>query len=195
MHTRLPLSHDNKARRLGLAALWHHRMLFTQFCRGRFHSLECLCLGVMYLTARGGMHLTAPAHTLHAATCNLGRISLCQQIPIKPIEAHMHAHTHAQHYTLSCAPLACPCSALDRHGLVGPLIERCQDTDKSTRKFACFAIGNAGGLCVCSRLEHAFEVCLAHTEARMGLVPHLLCMCFAKAKKRRQRTERSRLLP
>uniref|UniRef100_A0A7S3VLZ8 non-specific serine/threonine protein kinase n=1 Tax=Dunaliella tertiolecta TaxID=3047 RepID=A0A7S3VLZ8_DUNTE len=35
-------------------------------------------------------------------------------------------------------------SALDRHGLVGPLIERCQDADKSTRKFACFAIGNAG---------------------------------------------------
>lgn len=35
-------------------------------------------------------------------------------------------------------------SALDRHGLVQPLIQRCTDTDKSTRKFACFAIGNAG---------------------------------------------------
>ncbi len=35
-------------------------------------------------------------------------------------------------------------SALERHGLVQPLIERCQDPDRSTRKFACFAIGNAG---------------------------------------------------
>ncbi|MEW5307613.1 MAG: hypothetical protein WDW36_009992 [Sanguina aurantia] len=35
-------------------------------------------------------------------------------------------------------------SALDRHGLVQPLIQRCTDPDKSTRKFACFAIGNAG---------------------------------------------------
>ncbi|KAL6765063.1 armadillo-type protein [Haematococcus lacustris] len=35
-------------------------------------------------------------------------------------------------------------SALERQGLVGPLIDRCSDADKSTRKFACFAIGNAG---------------------------------------------------
>lgn len=34
--------------------------------------------------------------------------------------------------------------ALDRHGLIGPLIDRCMDPDKATRKFACFAIGNAG---------------------------------------------------
>lgn len=34
--------------------------------------------------------------------------------------------------------------ALDRHGLIQPLIDRCQDNDKNTRKFACFAIGNAG---------------------------------------------------
>ncbi|KAK9823151.1 hypothetical protein WJX72_000639 [[Myrmecia] bisecta] len=35
-------------------------------------------------------------------------------------------------------------SALERHALLPPLIERCQDPDRSTRKFACFAIGNAG---------------------------------------------------
>jgi fused len=35
--------------------------------------------------------------------------------------------------------------ALERHGLVEPLIARCSDADVSTRKFACFAIGNAGG--------------------------------------------------
>ncbi|GFH11452.1 protein kinase domain-containing protein, partial [Haematococcus lacustris] len=35
-------------------------------------------------------------------------------------------------------------NALERQGLVGPLIDRCSDADKSTRKFACFAIGNAG---------------------------------------------------
>ncbi|KAG2493565.1 hypothetical protein HYH03_008379, partial [Edaphochlamys debaryana] len=34
--------------------------------------------------------------------------------------------------------------ALERHGLLPPLIERCADADKATRKFACFAIGNAG---------------------------------------------------
>ena len=35
-------------------------------------------------------------------------------------------------------------SALDKHGLLPPLIQRCNDSDRSTRKFACFAIGNAG---------------------------------------------------
>eukprot|EP00191_Tetraselmis_sp_GSL018_P012506 CAMPEP_0177598674 /NCGR_PEP_ID=MMETSP0419_2-20121207/12506_1 /TAXON_ID=582737 /ORGANISM="Tetraselmis sp., Strain GSL018" /LENGTH=1263 /DNA_ID=CAMNT_0019091197 /DNA_START=454 /DNA_END=4245 /DNA_ORIENTATION=- len=35
-------------------------------------------------------------------------------------------------------------SALERHGLLTPLIERCRDSDRATRKFACFAIGNAG---------------------------------------------------
>ena len=39
-------------------------------------------------------------------------------------------------------------TALDRHGLLSPLIQRCTDNDRSTRKFACFAIGNAGQLCV-----------------------------------------------
>ncbi|GIM09257.1 hypothetical protein Vretimale_13139, partial [Volvox reticuliferus] len=34
--------------------------------------------------------------------------------------------------------------ALERHGLLPPLIDRCADPDKTTRKFACFAIGNAG---------------------------------------------------
>lgn len=40
-------------------------------------------------------------------------------------------------------------TALDRHGLLPPLIQRCTDDDRSTRKFACFAIGNAGELCIC----------------------------------------------
>ena len=35
-------------------------------------------------------------------------------------------------------------TALDRHGLLPPLIQCCTDEDKATRKFACFAIGNAG---------------------------------------------------
>lgn len=33
---------------------------------------------------------------------------------------------------------------LERQGLLGPLIARCRDPDRATRKFACFAIGNAG---------------------------------------------------
>ncbi len=33
---------------------------------------------------------------------------------------------------------------LAAQGLLPPLIERCRDEDRSTRKFACFAIGNAG---------------------------------------------------
>lgn len=43
-------------------------------------------------------------------------------------------------------------TALDRHGLLPPLIQRCMDDDRSTRKFACFAIGNAGELSVCACL-------------------------------------------
>jgi fused-like protein len=34
--------------------------------------------------------------------------------------------------------------AFERHALTAPLIERCADGDKNTRKFACFALGNAG---------------------------------------------------
>ena len=30
------------------------------------------------------------------------------------------------------------------HGTLDALIERCADSDRTTRKFACFAIGNAG---------------------------------------------------
>ncbi|KAK9820795.1 hypothetical protein WJX74_004813 [Apatococcus lobatus] len=33
---------------------------------------------------------------------------------------------------------------LERQGLLAPLIARCRDPDRATRKFACFAIGNAG---------------------------------------------------
>ena len=43
-------------------------------------------------------------------------------------------------------------TALDRHGLLPPLIQRCTDDDRSTRKFACFAIGNAGELSICACL-------------------------------------------
>ncbi len=35
--------------------------------------------------------------------------------------------------------------ALERYQLLPPLIDRCADADKGARKFACFAIGNAGG--------------------------------------------------
>ena len=35
-------------------------------------------------------------------------------------------------------------AAVDKHGLLAPLIQRCTDKDRATRKFACFAIGNAG---------------------------------------------------
>jgi HEAT repeats len=47
-----------------------------------------------------------------------------------------------------CAGNLCRHSAffyrhLDEHGFVAAVIERCQDPDASTRKFACFALGNA----------------------------------------------------
>jgi Protein kinase domain/HEAT repeats len=35
-------------------------------------------------------------------------------------------------------------SEMSKHNVVDPLIALCGDTDRSTRKFACFAIGNAG---------------------------------------------------
>jgi len=31
-----------------------------------------------------------------------------------------------------------------KHGLIDAAIERCKDSDPNTRKFACFAVGNAG---------------------------------------------------
>ena len=34
---------------------------------------------------------------------------------------------------------------LAQHGVVAALIELCHDPDRAARKFACFAIGNAGG--------------------------------------------------
>ena len=52
-------------------------------------------------------------------------------------------------------------SALDKHALLLPLIQRCKDPDRSTRKFACFAIGNAGLLLTLQgpvRIEAAFVV-------------------------------------
>lgn len=38
------------------------------------------------------------------------------------------------------------CAGMEAAGLLPPLIARCQDPDRATRKFACFAIGNAGAL-------------------------------------------------
>ena len=43
-------------------------------------------------------------------------------------------------------------SALERSGLLEPLIVLCRDEDRATRKFACFAIGNAGDLFALSGL-------------------------------------------
>lgn len=31
-----------------------------------------------------------------------------------------------------------------RHGIIAAAIQCCQDSDRNTRKFACFAVGNAG---------------------------------------------------
>jgi hypothetical protein len=52
---------------------------------------------------------------------------------------------------------------------VGPLIERCKDPDRATRKFACFAIGNAGG---CPRL-------LMYTVANTGRTMKHVASCCA----------------
>ena len=49
-------------------------------------------------------------------------------------------------------------SALERSGLLEPLIVLCRDEDRATRKFACFAIGNAGepsALCGLGMLQRA----------------------------------------
>jgi fused-like protein len=43
--------------------------------------------------------------------------------------------------------------AISRAGLIEPLIDRCQDFDRATRKFACFAIGNAGKCLLLAALE------------------------------------------
>ena len=62
-----------------------------------------------------------------AGTCNILAAALCR---------------HSAHFY----------SALERSGLLEPLIVLCRDEDRATRKFACFAIGNAGELFALSGL-------------------------------------------
>lgn len=54
---------------------------------------------------------------------------------------------------------------------MGPLIERCRDPDRATRKFACFAIGNAGRpLLLLKRMPAHIHV-NQHTSTWKGLAP------------------------
>lgn len=43
--------------------------------------------------------------------------------------------------------------AISAAGLIEVLIDRCSDFDRATRKFACFAIGNAGESCFPAQLD------------------------------------------
>ena len=72
-------------------------------------------------------------------------------------------------------------SALDEHGLLPPLIQRCNDSDRSTRKFACVAIGNAGQHLlmqqVCSLLWHlSCFVALTANKSKFKMVAPLQCI-------------------
>lgn len=75
-------------------------------------------------------------------------------------------------------------TALDRHGLLPPLIQRCTDEDRATRKFACFAIGNAGGK-HCSAVDLDSVTCcsaLAKLRTRTGLRQYV-CQVFCQIKR------------
>ena len=51
--------------------------------------------------------------------------------------------------------------AISAAGLIEVLIDRCRDFDRSTRKFACFAIGNAGApLCANPRALTCMTSCV-----------------------------------
>ena len=67
-----------------------------------------------------------------------------------------------------------------RHGVLNSLIARCEDVDRTTRKFACFAIGNAG-----------FHSDALYPELRVA-VPPRTCDCSATRRIRREPTRRRR---
>ena len=69
---------------------------------------------------------------------------------------------------------------LQRSGLLPLLIQRCHDADRATRKFACFALGNAGRLCrltghtvPLSHLLPPSKVCLAIGSDALEIRRHL----------------------
>lgn len=75
----------------------------------------------------------------------IARANLCD--PIGRLLSHEDPGVRAR----SCNLLGNMCrhsgyfyEAFVTHGTLDALIERCADTDRTTRKFACFAIGNAG---------------------------------------------------
>lgn len=58
------------------------------------------------------------------------------------------------------------------HGLLEPLIARCRDPDRATRKFACFAIGNASA----PPARHCNTSGGKYVTSRNVTCPHAPCM-------------------
>ena len=68
-------------------------------------------------------------------------------LQLRPLLAHADPSVRSRVCNLVgnlCRHSAFFCEALRETHLLPPLIARCGDSDRATRKFACFAIGNAG---------------------------------------------------
>lgn len=124
--------------------------------------------------------LRHPDASVRARSCNLlGNLCRHRCVGVLRFEWQVAAPICA-HDKCICLPAPCinqfktlahsACSPrfyadLAQHGVVAALIELCRDPDRAARKFACFAIGNAGG---CGSFTNQ-NGCMA------GVVPLALC--------------------
>lgn len=77
----------------------------------------------------------------------LAHIDICSKL--KPLLLHSEAGVRSRACNLVgnlCRHRATFYPFLEKYGILPMLIESCKDQDRNTRKFACFAIGNAGNL-------------------------------------------------
>ena len=115
-------------------------------------SPDCLCLCRLFLDSNPPAVLVGALLT----ASQLARLHRDNYIPLAKAAPYPHlrkllSHTEPAVRARVCNLLGNMCrhsayfyTALDRHSLLTPLIQRCTDEDIATRKFACFAIGNAG---------------------------------------------------
>ncbi|DBB07857.1 TPA: hypothetical protein ACH3X3_009258 [Trebouxia sp. C0006] len=116
------------------------------------HGLEAPILNRLFLDSNPPAVLVGALLT----ASQLARLHRDNYIPLAKAAPYPHlrkllSHTEPAVRARVCNLLGNMCrhsayfyTALDRHSLLTPLIQRCTDEDIATRKFACFAIGNAG---------------------------------------------------
>ncbi len=89
----------------------------------------------------------------------------CVDLQLRQLLSHPDASVRARVCNLVgnlCRHSAYFCEALREAHVLAPLIARCGDNDRATRKFACFAIGNAGDASNFLAAGHVAAAAVAH---------------------------------